>query len=733
MFTESKNLKRVVSVSAAALCLLSSLRIAPVNEIESIAADTTLSAFEITEEMTIGWNLGNTLDATISDKNGVPVENPGLATETSWGCPKATQELFDAIKAKGFNTVRVPTTWFQHLDENDNIDPEWMARVKEVVDYGIKNDMYIILNVHHENWINRTDLVDAYDDIKPRLLKIWSQVSEEFKDYDQHLIFECMNEPRAVGKDWEWWWNEPVAESEVINKLEHDFVDLIRSGDGPYAKTRLLMLPGYCASHELVFTEAIDVPDDPYVAVSIHAYSPYNFTMNTGKDGQHDTFTSQFNIELETILTNMRNTFIDKNIPVVIGEMGASDFGNTEARCAWATTYITTAKKYGIPCVLWDNNQILSSDPLVAAKQDKGELHGYIDRNTYEWYPESEKVVDTMMSIINDDSIEWGCEGHLPELKHQALSDGTLFLGGPIEIDAAKADTYQNTTPGGDGEVSWSQLENKEVAIKFTGATPVLCFSDTGYGNWTEINAYTVDSENGIAYYLMSSVPDAWGEDPASIAHMQAKTLKVTNVEGIYILNEPEGEIDTPKPTSKIYKISIKDVDREKSLAVTIEGAAGTKMDGCVGYVIGEDWNQITWNGAVGADGKVVITTPLADIPASVERVEFQIWSNFDAVDMTSYEFTDGSTEPSSEDVSTGNGDANCDNDVNMADAVLIMQYLSNPDIYGVGKADGITEKGLENADVYGNDGVTNADALAIQEYRLALIEKLPVPAGVEV
>ena len=390
MFTNSKNVKRVISISAAAMCLFSSLRIAPIGDIAD-AAGTTMTAFEITENMKIGWNLGNTLDAKISKpdpnnpKRSIDLESAGLETETSWGCPKANQQLFDALKAKGFNTVRVPTTWFQHLDENNNIDPEWMARVKEVVDYGIKNDMYIILNVHHENWINRSDLVNAYDDIKPKLLKIWTQINEEFKDYDQHLIFECMNEPRAVDQPHEWWAAEAVPECDVINKLEHDFVDLIRSSDSPYAKTRLLMLPGYCASAETQFLEAIDVPNDPYVAVSIHAYTPYDFTMNTAVE-DHSVFTSTYSANLANILQGMRDTFIDNNIPVVIGEMGTSNFGNTEARVAWTTQYFTTTKKYGIPCCLWDNGQVRDPEDKY---QNPGEVHGYINRTTGEWNQDS--------------------------------------------------------------------------------------------------------------------------------------------------------------------------------------------------------------------------------------------------------------------------------------------------------------------------------------------------------
>ncbi|MBR4510939.1 MAG: glycoside hydrolase family 5 protein, partial [Ruminococcus sp.] len=465
MFCENKGIKRIVSVSAAALCMLSGLRFAPAEYPCADAAGDILTAFEITEDMKIGWNLGNTLDAKASEPSAddpkvyVDSAHAGVETETAWGCPKANQELFDALKAKGFNTVRVPTTWFQHLDENNNIDAEWLARVKEVVDYGIKNDMYIILNVHHENWINRGDFVDSYDEIQPKLIKIWTQIAEEFKDYDQHLIFECMNEPRAVGQPHEWWAADAVPECDVINQLEHDFVDLIRGMDGPYAKTRLLMLPGYCASAELQFLQAIDVPNDPYVAVSIHAYTPYDFTMNTAVE-DHSVFTSAYSANLANILQGMRDTFLDNDIPVVIGEMGTSNFNNTDARVAWTTQYFTTAKKYGIPCCLWDNNTV--SNP-----KDPGECHGYINRTTGEWHEASLPIINKMMEIMDDESIEWGSERHIPTVQHEAYEDGTVFLAGPFELDASKEKEYKNTTPGGDGEVEWSQLEGKEVAIKF--------------------------------------------------------------------------------------------------------------------------------------------------------------------------------------------------------------------------------------------------------------------------
>lgn len=725
MFEKSRNVKRIVSVSAAALCMIASLRIAPYSVVETNAAGDMLTAFEITEEMQIGWNLGNTLDATVTQrdpetKEEFYVEHATVASETAWGQPKATPELFDAIQAKGFNTVRVPTTWFQHLDENGKIDQEWMDRVKEVVNYGIDRDMYIILNLHHENWVNRADLGTAYDEMHDMLINLWTQINEEFGDYDQHLIFECMNEPRAAGTDHEWW-GPKDDEVETINKLNADFVDLIRSSDSPYAKTRLLMIPGYCAGSDVSMISLIDVPEDEYVAVSVHAYVPYNFTMNPGKDGQHDTFTTAFSNELASILDGIRQTFLDKDIPVVIGEFGTSNYENTEARIQWADQYLTTTKKYGIPCVLWDNNVELETKPT-------GEAHGYINRRTLEWYEEPVKVVEKMMEIINDDTIVWGSERHIPKLTHQDLSEGVLFYTGPTEIDASKEDTYENTTPGGDGEVTWDQLEGKEVAIKFTGATPVLCFSDENYGGWTEVKAYEVDEENGIAYYLMDSAAKAWGDDPTEIAHMQAKTLKVTVVEAMYILDAPEGEVELPPETAEIHKIKFTDIDRSSSLEFTIEGAPGTKTNDCLGFMNGDDWDQIEWSGTLDADGKLIVTIDMSKVPEETQAGEFQIWGNFDIVDMTGYKVVGEGGEV--DDVVWG--DADGDGLVKMNDVVLILQSIADADRYGVDGTDKthITAEGMFRADVFEHDGgdLTGQDALLIQQYLLKQVDTL-VPA----
>jgi aryl-phospho-beta-D-glucosidase BglC (GH1 family) len=728
----NKNIKRIISISSAAVMMLSALSVAPASELATLYAADEMTAFEITENMKIGWNLGNTLDATVSKKDpetkkDVLVEHTDVNSEKAWGNPKASKELITAIKDKGFNTVRVPTTWFQHLQEDGTIDPEWMARVHEVVDYAIDQDMYVILNLHHENWVNRADLGTAYDDMHAKLINLWTQINASFGDYDQHLIFECMNEPRAAGTTHEWWGPEQ-SEVDTINKLNADFVELIRNSDSPYAKNRLLMIPGYCAGSDVSMISLIDVPkNDDFVAVSIHAYVPYNFTMNPAtKLEDRMTFSASWSAELAGILDGFRSTFLDKDIPVVVGEFGTSNYGNTDARIAWAKQYLTTAKKYGFPCVLWDNNVEEELKPT-------GEAHGYINRTTLEWYTESEKVVDTMMSIINDDSIVWGSERHLPEFTHKDLSEGTVFLEGPLEIDASKSATYENTTPGKD--ITWEELEGKEVAIKFTGTTPLLSFSDEKYGNWTELKPYSIDKDNGIAYYLCEQLPAPWDQDMSTLAHMQSRTEKLTTIESITILEAPDtSSIEVPVDKTKKKKLNFADADRNGNIVITIKGDPDTSTNGCVGFMNGEDWEHVDWSGKTDADGKLVVTIPMSEIPATVANGEAQIWLNPEALDFESVEFTAAEApteEPTEEPTApvetptpgaeaTLAGDANEDGKITVSDAVAILQFIANQSKYPLSGA------GLANADCDGEAGITGGDAIAVQKADAGIVT-LPI------
>ncbi|MBR4509673.1 MAG: cellulase family glycosylhydrolase [Ruminococcus sp.] len=395
--------KRAVSTAAAAACMLTSFRFTSLSSVTEAEAASGMNAFDITREMKIGWNLGNSLDAT--GGNGYY----GLDTEVSWGNPKTTKAMINTVKAKGFNTVRIPTTWYPHLDGSNKIDGAWMSRVKEVVDYCIDNDMYVILNVHHEEWVNVAQFNDnTYQNAETKLTAIWKQVAEEFKNYDQHLVFEGMNEPRQTGNPSVSQWGNGEGDNgytwNYINKLNAKFVSTVRGQGSSSNKERLLMLPGYCASSDMKAIRAVTFPSGcGNVAYSVHAYLPYYFTMAEddkanhnypGQSGWGEDYTGAIN----SFFSGLKQLEDEKNIPVVIGEFSASNFNNLSARQAWAKDYITQAKKAGIPCILWDNN---------VEGGNGGESHGYLNRSANSWYSASEPVLNTMMSVINDSSILW--------------------------------------------------------------------------------------------------------------------------------------------------------------------------------------------------------------------------------------------------------------------------------------------------------------------------------------
>ena len=324
----------------------------------AISGEIGMSPVDLCEEITIGWNLGNTLDAT---------SGSGLNSETSWGNPKATEELILAVKEAGFNAVRVPTTWYNHMDSDYNVDEAWMDRVQEVVDYIYDNDMYVILNVHHENW-NFT----SYDNQKSAEKiekKLWQQIAARFKDYDHRLIFEGMNEPRMNGTQWEW--NGGNQEGwDVVNSFNETFIKTVRATGGNNAK-RCLMIPTYAASIGS-FEKGFKIPDDDYLIVSIHAYTPYNFAMNTGGGATDNFSASDANStnELNWMSKLLYDKCIKNGVGVIIGECGATDKGNLDQRINWAEYFPDVFGQYGIPVFLWDNGAFGTGN----------EKYGLIDR-----------------------------------------------------------------------------------------------------------------------------------------------------------------------------------------------------------------------------------------------------------------------------------------------------------------------------------------------------------------
>lgn len=346
-------------------------------------------ALQFTSNMKVGWNLGNTLDAS-SDTNS----SNELSYESSWCGAVTTQEMITAVKDAGFNTIRIPVSWHNHVEgENFTISEVWLNRVQEVVDYAINEGMYVILNIHHdimEGYYYPTEA--QYETSSRYISSIWNQLCERFAEYDDHLIYEGINEPRLKGTDYEWWLdmnNDQCKEAvDCINRLNQVFVDTVRATGGNNA-TRYLMVPGYCASPEFALIDQFVLPTDletneNKIIVSVHAYTPYNFALQAATDsGSTDEFSivdKKGTGDIDSFMERLYTKFISNGTPVVIGEFGARDkSGNLQARAEYTAYYVAAARARGITCIWWDNNAFAGT----------GENFGLLERKSLTWkYPE---------------------------------------------------------------------------------------------------------------------------------------------------------------------------------------------------------------------------------------------------------------------------------------------------------------------------------------------------------
>lgn len=227
------------------------------------------TAEELISQMKTGWNLGNSLDSLGGG-------------ETAWNNPATTQLMIDMIRDGGFDIIRIPVTWGHHMGgaPDYTVDADFMDRVNEVVDYAIADGMYVILEIHHEpdSWLIPDS--EHMAEVEPQFTALWQQIAERFKDYGDKLVFESMNEPRVKGKPHEWTGGNE-DERDCVNRLNKVFVDTVRASGGNNAERVLLL-----ATHAQAVTEpalaGLELIDDKYVGVALHAYIPYSFCYHSG-------------------------------------------------------------------------------------------------------------------------------------------------------------------------------------------------------------------------------------------------------------------------------------------------------------------------------------------------------------------------------------------------------------------------------------------------------------------
>ena len=341
------------------------------------------NAVDIAGKMYPGWNLGNTLEGGGSDN--IYTNNGGLGAEKAWQGTTTTQTIIDFVAAQGFKSVRIPAAWVMgHItdgEEGMTIDADWMARVKEIVDYCINAGLYVILNDHWDGgWIQGTfgDISAAtIEKNSAKMKRLWTQIAEAFKDYDEHLLFAGLNEPEA----------DTQQETEALMQYEKAFIEAVRETGGNNA-SRTLVVQGPNTSIELS-SQWLDVSKfndsaNNALMVEVHYYSPPQFTgvwegpngdepfyfwgaANHVPSGSYARYNCTWGEEayVREQFDMMKTSFVDKGVPVVLGEYGANwrEFSNSSIQkkhdaSIWLFHKIINeeAIKRGIIPYVWDIN-----------------------------------------------------------------------------------------------------------------------------------------------------------------------------------------------------------------------------------------------------------------------------------------------------------------------------------------------------------------------------------------
>ncbi|HEY1202214.1 MAG TPA: cellulase family glycosylhydrolase, partial [Niastella sp.] len=315
------------------------------------------TAQTVASQMKVSWNLGNTLEA--------------ICGENAWGNPTTTQTLINAVKAAGFNTVRIPCAWDCHAT-NGVIDANWLARVKAVVDYCISNQMYAIINIHWDGgWLENNCTTSAQSAVNAKQQNYWTQIANYFKNYNEHLLFASANEPNV----------SDATGMSVLLSYHQTFINAVRATGGNNS-SRTLIIQGPGTDIDKTNTLMNTMPTDQIASrlmVEVHYYTPWNYCGLTSDEswgsmfyywgnGYHSTIEPSRNAtwgeesEVERLLGLMKTKFADKGIPVLIGEFGTikrtnpSDMQVHQASREYFNKYVvSSAKSKGMVPVYWDN------------------------------------------------------------------------------------------------------------------------------------------------------------------------------------------------------------------------------------------------------------------------------------------------------------------------------------------------------------------------------------------
>ena len=351
-----------------------------VSQLAAEVTEITSDAWDIAKAMYPGWNLGNTLEAS----------GTGLAAETSWQSTKTTQAIIDYVASCGFKSVRIPCSWYSHFDSGTTtVNSEWMARVKEVVDYCIADGLYVILNDHYDlGWLENSfsDVSSSNVAAKSDTLKaIWTQVAETFVNYDEHLLFAGLNEPAA----------STSSQVTALVTYEQAFIDAVRATGGNNA-LRTLVIQGPVTDIDNTYKLFTTLPEDDVddrLMVEVHYYSPwqfcgleedaswgvmqYYFSSDNHVSGSSRNVSSSYEESyISSQFAKMKTMFADNGYPLILGEYGClwrnvSSDGDQDKHNASVKAFHKAVNMYavnnGMIPFVWDTNY--TSQPTMTVIQ----------------------------------------------------------------------------------------------------------------------------------------------------------------------------------------------------------------------------------------------------------------------------------------------------------------------------------------------------------------------------
>ena len=310
------------------------------------------NAQEWTRDVVMGWNLGNSLECPNN--------------ETEWGNPKTTKAMIHAVREAGFNAIRIPVRWINHVTDQTtmNIQPAWIARVQEVVDWCLEEDMYVIINTHHEEWLDRNPYYSKQQENNRKLAALWTNIATHFRDYGEKLIFAGTNETTVN-------WAAPNTEQQTVqNSYNQTFVDAVRATGGKNYYRNIIVQTFACSPYHGL--SGFTIPEDKVegrLSVEFHYYDPYEYCGNCTYYYWGDAYKDKGNVPSsnEKTITNLfdriRNTWGSKGLGIVIGEYGVANHYTEDDKLTqqenmqyYLKCLVGDARAHGFAAFAWDNN-----------------------------------------------------------------------------------------------------------------------------------------------------------------------------------------------------------------------------------------------------------------------------------------------------------------------------------------------------------------------------------------